>query len=39
MQHNLVIGYLKKKKKIEGHKKQDKVADREIDEDNYINEH
>jgi len=37
MQNNLVIGYLKNK--IEGHKKQDKVADREIDEDNYINEH
>ena len=37
MQNNLVIGYFKNT--IEGHKKQDKVADREIYEDNYINEH
>ena len=37
MQNNLVIGYVKNK--IEGYKNQDKVADREIDEDTYINEH
>ena len=35
MQKNLVIGYFKNK--VEGYKKQDK--DREIDEENYINEH
>ena len=27
------------KNKVEGYKNQDKVADREIDEDTYINEH
>ena len=36
MQKNLVIGYFKNK--IEGYKKQDKVAGREIDEENYIDE-
>ena len=36
MQKNLVIGYFKNK--VEGYKKQDKVAGREIDEENYIDE-
>ena len=37
MQRNLVIGYFKNK--VEGYEKQDKVAGREIDEENYIDEH
>ena len=37
MQKNLVIGYFKNK--VDGYKKQDKVAGREIDEENYIDEH
>ena len=37
MQKNLVIGYFKNK--VEGYKKQDKVAGREIDDENYIDEH
>ena len=36
MKKNLVIGYFKNK--IEGYKKQDKVADREIDLENYVDE-
>ena len=37
MHKNLVIGYFKNK--IEGYKRQDKVAGREINEENYIDEH
>ena len=37
MHKNLVIGYFKNK--VEGYKKQAKVAGREIDEENYIDEH
>ena len=36
MLKNLVIGYFKNK--VEGYRKQDKVAGREIDEENYIDE-
>ena len=36
MQKNLIVGYFKNK--VEGYKKQDKVAGREIDEENYIDE-
>ena len=36
MQKNLIVGYFKNK--VEGYKKQDKVAGREIDEENFIDE-
>ena len=36
MQNNLIVGYFKNK--VEGYKKQDKVADREIDLENYVDE-
>ena len=36
MQKNLIVGYFKNK--AEGYKRQDKVAGREIDEENYIDE-
>ena len=36
MQKNLIVGYFKNK--VEGYKKQDKVADREIDLENYVDE-
>ena len=36
MQKNLIVGYFKNK--VEGYKRQDKVAGREIDEEHYISE-
>ena len=36
MQKNLIVGYFKNK--VEGYKKQDKVAGWEIDEENFIDE-